>query len=214
MERTKYAGVYRRGRSLYTRTRLDSPVYGERMLVEKGRRYRQWDPRRSKLAAALLKGLKRYALRPDSRVLYLGAGAGTTVSHVADIASDGKIYAVEYAPLPFMKLLMLAKRMENVFPIMDDARYPERYEVFVGRVDIIYQDVAQRDQVRIFRRNWEFYGEAEVGYLFLKTSSVDVTKPPAEVMKMAVDELKPYRVVERLNLNPYEKNHYLLVVER
>jgi fibrillarin-like rRNA methylase len=68
--------------------------------------------------------------------------------------------------------------------------------------------------VRIFRRNWEFYGEAEVGYLFLKTSSVDVTKPPAEVMRMAVDELKPYRVVERLNLNPYEKNHYLLVVER
>ncbi len=44
-----------------------------------------WNPFRSKLAAAILGGIERIYIKPGSKVLYLGAASGTTVSHVADI---------------------------------------------------------------------------------------------------------------------------------
>ena len=44
-----------------------------------------WNPFRSKLAAAILGGMDKIHIKPGSKVLYLGAASGTTVSHVADI---------------------------------------------------------------------------------------------------------------------------------
>lgn len=47
--------------------------------------YRVWNPFRSKLAAAILGGIDQIHMPPGSKVLYLGAASGTTVSHVSDI---------------------------------------------------------------------------------------------------------------------------------
>ena len=47
-------------------------VYGEELIQEKDE-YRLWNPRRSKLAAALLNGLSNLSIEDDSKVLYLGA---------------------------------------------------------------------------------------------------------------------------------------------
>ena len=47
--------------------------------------YRVWNPFRSKLAAAILGGVDKIHIQPGTKVLYLGAASGTTVSHVADI---------------------------------------------------------------------------------------------------------------------------------
>ncbi len=47
--------------------------------------YRVWNPFRSKLAAAILGGVDQIYMPPGSKVLYLGAASGTTVSHVSDI---------------------------------------------------------------------------------------------------------------------------------
>lgn len=44
-----------------------------------------WNPFRSKLAAAILGGVDQIHMPPGSKVLYLGAASGTTVSHVADV---------------------------------------------------------------------------------------------------------------------------------
>jgi len=47
--------------------------------------YRVWNPFRSKLAAAILGGVDQVHIKPGTKVLYLGAASGTTVSHVSDI---------------------------------------------------------------------------------------------------------------------------------
>ena len=67
-------------------------VYDERLIQDGEEEYRIWNPRRSKLAAALLNGLEGLDLYNDSKVLYLGASTGTTVSHISDI-SLGKFVA-------------------------------------------------------------------------------------------------------------------------
>src|SRR5438094_6673783 len=71
-------------------------VYGEDIVRIGDREYRVWDPYRSKLAAAVLKGLSEVPIKPGNSVLYLGAASGTTASHVSDIVGEkGRVYCVE-----------------------------------------------------------------------------------------------------------------------
>ena len=50
--------------------------------------YRQWNPYRSKIGAAIVGGIPSIHFGPGSKVLYLGAATGTTCSHVADICGN------------------------------------------------------------------------------------------------------------------------------
>ncbi|XP_037235935.1 rRNA 2'-O-methyltransferase fibrillarin-like, partial [Falco rusticolus] len=93
VEPHRHEGVFIcRGRedALVTRNLVPGEsVYGEkRIAVEDGDtkvEYRAWNPFRSKLAAAILGGIDQIHIRPGTKVLYLGAASGTTVSHVSDI---------------------------------------------------------------------------------------------------------------------------------
>ena len=51
-----------------------------------------WNPFRSKLAAAILGGIDNIHMPPGSKVLYLGAASGTTVSHVSDIVGPVSVF--------------------------------------------------------------------------------------------------------------------------
>jgi rRNA 2'-O-methyltransferase fibrillarin len=79
-------------------------VYGEKRISVEGANegekieYRVWNPFRSKLAASVLAGVDNIHIKPGSRVLYLGAASGTSVSHVSDIVgAEGVVYAVEFS---------------------------------------------------------------------------------------------------------------------
>lgn len=50
-----------------------------------------WNPFRSKLAAGIVGGIENIYMKPGSKVLYLGAASGTTVSHVADLVGPVSI---------------------------------------------------------------------------------------------------------------------------
>src|SRR5574341_2582844 len=86
IERTYWIGHPLGERRLATESMAPgTSVYGEDRLNIKGREFRVWDPHRSKLAAAIVKGLESIPITLESKVLYLGAASGTTVSHVSDI---------------------------------------------------------------------------------------------------------------------------------
>lgn len=76
-------------------------VYGEkRISVEDGDKgkieYRVWNPFRSKLAACILGGVDGIHIAPGSKVLYLGAASGTSVSHVSDVVGPVSSKAFEF----------------------------------------------------------------------------------------------------------------------
>ena len=72
-------------------------VYGEkRISIDGGEdgvkiEYRVWNPFRSKLAAGVLGGMEHLFIEPGTKVLYLGAASGTSVSHVADIVGPVRL---------------------------------------------------------------------------------------------------------------------------
>ena len=193
-------------------------VYGED-LVKVGRaEYRIWDHYRSKPAAAMKKKLKAFPLKKGMVVLYLGAASGTTVSHFSDIVgSGGVIYGVDIAERVLRELIHHAELRGNIVPILADARLPEKYAAQVfGNVDLIFEDVASKDQVEILVRNADrFLAPGGCAMIAIKSQSIDVTKPPKEIYKECLEELeKHFDVVDKVELDPYEKMHMFVVLRK
>jgi fibrillarin-like pre-rRNA processing protein len=195
-------------------------VYGERLIHFKRVEYRVWDAFRSKLAAAILKGVKTVPITPGSRVLYLGAASGTTPSHVSDIVGEeGHVYCVEFASRSIRELVnnVAAYRL-NMSPFLEDARFPEKYAMFIsGKVNCVYCDVAQPEQAKILADNADgFLKPAGWVMLAVKAQSIDVTKDPAAVYKQEAKVLKKrgFNVKEIVRLEPYDKAHAMIVAQR
>ena len=149
-------------------------VYGEE-LIEEDVEYRIWNPRRSKLAAALLNGLENLDIEDTSKVLYLGASTGTTVSHISDIVTNGRIYAVEFSPTTAKKLVRLSRQRPNIAPILGDATKPKGYLNIVEKVDLVYCDVAQPTQSELFMKNMNLFAKDDcIGLLMIKARGLSV----------------------------------------
>ncbi|WP_456320922.1 fibrillarin-like rRNA/tRNA 2'-O-methyltransferase [Palaeococcus sp. (in: euryarchaeotes)] len=192
-------------------------VYGERVINWNKEEYRIWNPRRSKLGAAILKGLKNFPIKPGKSILYLGIASGTTASHVSDIVGwDGMIFGVEFSPRVLRELVPLVYERKNIIPILGDATKPEEYRALVSKVDVIFEDVAQPTQAKILVDNAKAYLKSGgYGMISIKSRSIDVTKPPEQVFNEVEKELGEYfEIVERISLEPYEKDHALIVVRK
>jgi fibrillarin-like pre-rRNA processing protein len=194
-------------------------VYGERLICHKGVEHRLWDPFRSKLAATILRNLKTVPIRPDHKVLYLGAASGTTASHISDIVEEkGHVYCVEFAPRAIRELVnnVCAFRL-NMSPILEDARFPERYAMFIsGKVDDVYCDIAQPEQAKILADNADlFLKKSGRTMLAVKAQSIDVTKEPSEIYKREVKVLenRGFNIEEVIHLEPYDKAHAMIVAQ-
>ena len=193
-------------------------VYGERLVKFKGVEYRIWDPYRSKLAAAILRGLETVPIQPNSKVLYLGAASGTTASHVSDMVGEmGHVFCVEFASRSIRELVNnVCAYRPNMSPILADARFPERYSTIVGKVDNIYCDIAQPEQAKVLADNADMY-LLKKGWIMLavKAQSIDVTKEPAQIYKQEVKTLqnRGFDVKETLYLEPYDKAHAMIIAQ-
>jgi fibrillarin-like pre-rRNA processing protein len=193
-------------------------VYGERLIKIGDLEYRLWDPFRSKLAGAILKKLKNLPVRPNSKVLYLGAASGTTASHVSDIVgNNGYVYCVEFAPRSIRDLIDNVCRFRgNMAPILADARFPSQYASMVENVDVIYCDIAQPEQAKILADNAKVFLQRN-GWTMLavKARSIDVTKEPSVVYEREIKVLKErgFAISEVIHLEPYDKDHAMIAAK-
>ena len=189
-------------------------VYDEQLINQNNIEYREWDPYGSKLAAAILNGCNNIFLRKDDVVLYLGSATGTTVSHVSDIVGkDGFVFAVDIAPRVMRDLIFNCEERENIAPILADANHIKELMERVSPADVIYQDIAQKDQVEIFLKNVNAFLKKD-GYalLAIKARSIDVTKNPKLIFKEVREQLeKELIIVDYRLLEPYQKDHCMFI---
>lgn len=206
--------IYVDGQKCLATPNLDkgNTVYGERLIQDNHKEFRQWDVYRSKLAAAIQKGMQNFPFRVGSRVLYLGASTGTTVSHISDIVgNEGIIFAVEPAVRVARELLEnVATQRYNIIPIVEDGRRPKSYYSIFGMVQSVYCDIAQPDQTDIAIENCRVYLEKEgVLLLVVKSRSIDVVKDPRVVIKEEAMKLESngFSIQQIIDLEPFDKDH-------
>ena len=182
-----------------------------------GNEYRFFDAKRSKLAASIVKEISQIGIKEGDTILYLGASHGYTPSFVSDIVGEnGFIYALDFAPRVVRDLVFVCEKRKNMAPIMGDANQPKTYKHRVTKVDIVYQDVAQRNQAEIFLKNCDmFLKSGGFGLLAVKSRSIDITKKPKEIYFAIRQELeKKMTVVDNRVLDPFEKDHCMFVCKK
>lgn len=216
MEKKGY-NLWKNGERLFTRNMVpDKKVYGEKTVEKDGEELREWEVSRSKLGAAIIKDMPTDFLEKDLKALYLGAASGTTTSHVSDLCPEGMVFAVEYSHRVIPQLLKNVSERENVAPVLGDARTPEEFSGIVDTVKFVFQDVAQPDQLKIFKKNCEkFLEEDGVGVLAVKARSVSSSEQPEKVFKKYEKKLEQdYEIVWSNSLEPYEKDHKVFMVKK
>ena len=190
-------------------------AYNEELLKIGGEEYRTWDPYRSKLAAALVKGFPDGVIQEGERVLYLGTSTGTTPSHVSDLIGErGLLIGVEFAPRVAREFIERVARVRgNVIPYVADAREPDAYST-IGRVDLVYCDIAQQDQTEIAIQNCRVHLRTGGSLmLVVKSRSIDVVREPKEIFREERKKLEEagFEVIQVVGLEPFEKDHAMIL---
>jgi fibrillarin-like pre-rRNA processing protein len=209
-------GIYKENGKILTENLTPGiKFYGEDIITVAGKEYRVWDPYRSKPAAAIKKGLKHFPIKPGDKILYLGIANGNTASFFSDIIGpDGIIYGVEISERSIRDLLDTAKRRKNIAPILGNARKPETYS-WIEKVDIVYQDVATRDQSDIIIRNANaFLKPSGYAIIAIKARSIDVIQKPKKIFTQEIQKLsQQFKIIEKVELDPYEQDHLFTVMQ-
>ena len=219
---TKLQGIYEtiKGKRKALLTINLSPgkkVYDESLIKEKGIEYRDWNPKKSKLAAAIIKGVSQIGIKPESTVLYLGCASGTTCSHVSDIVGkNGFVFAVDFAPRVMREMVFVCEQRSNIMPIMADANNTESFEKYITIVDTVFQDIAQKQQAEIFLKNCgKFLKKRGFGLLSVKARSIDVAKKPKLVFQEIREKLeKELVIVDYRTLEPFELDHCMFICKK
>jgi fibrillarin-like pre-rRNA processing protein len=212
-----FEGVFRINGKLATLNLVPGRrVYDEELVEHGGREYRMWNPYRSKLAAAMINGLKEMSIKRGSKVLYLGAATGTTSSHVSDIVGEGGlVYCIEIAERSMRELVELCEARPNMLPLLRDARDVDAYAGDVEECDVIYQDIAARDQSDILVRNSRLLKSKGMAYVAIKSQSIDVVKDPRDVYRAFLEEISgTFDVLEKIDIAPYSKMHMFAVLRK
>ena len=218
------SGFRKEGRALWTLNATPRrAVYGENLRRTSEGEWRRWDPNRSKLGAALIRTAEYPSdllPEPGSHVIYLGAGHGTTVSHLHDIVcgegnhQQGRILAVDLAPRCLRDLNHLARMRPGLVPLLCDARKHTMVAALQPRrVPWLFQDVAQASQVEIFiAASLRFLESGGDGLFSLKAASERWHEEGERSLFDKVSgiiEESELQLVQRIDLAGYEDNHML-----
>ena len=215
------------GRTIWTRNAVPkTSQYGESLRRFKGTEYRRWDPSRSKLGAGLSRARNtQYELLPEEgdTCLYLGAGHGTSLSHLHDHVcgegnqKQGRIIAVDLSPRCLRDLVHLSSIREGLVPVLGDARNFTRWGVMVStKVDWLLQDVSQAGQAEIFIKAVNrFLKPGGKALLSLKAASERFSEAgEKEVFRQVAQQLEEagLTIQEQIDLHGLEDNHCLYFV--
>ena len=207
-----------RGRSIFTKSILPGKTFfEERTIKEAGTEFREFDPRRSKLAAMIMKGCTNMGIRKGDVVLYLGISHGYTSSFVSDIIGpEGLIFGIDPAPRVIRDAVFLAEHRLNIIPLLADANHPETYADKISAADVVYQDIAQRNQSDIFIRNCQLYLKpGGYGLLAVKARSINIKKKSKQIFEEIRKELENiFIVIDYKILEPYEMDHCMIIVKK
>ena len=221
IEKTKYDGIYyiklNNKRLLATNNLTPSKnFFNERLFKIKNEEYREFDPSRSKLAAGIAKNISFLPIRQNQKILYLGASHGYTSSYISDlIGKNGIVFCLDFAHRVVRDLVLVCEERQNMIPILADANKPESYKNRITNVDLIYQDVAQRNQVEILFKNLIFLKDKGFSIIAIKSKSIDSTKRSEKIFVEVEEELKKkLKIIDKRRLDPFERDHMLFICQK
>ncbi len=220
IEKTQFTNVFliqNKRKNLVTENSTPGKRFFEEIIFkEDNKEYREFNPFRSKLAAAITKRISFIPIKEGDTILYLGASHGYTPSYISDIIKEkGNVFCLDFAPRVVRDLVLLCEERKNMIPLLANANKPDSYKERITQVDLIYQDVAQKNQVEILFKNLQFLKNKGYVLIAIKSRSIDVTKSPQRIYKEVEEKLKEkLKIIDRRELDPFQKDHCFFVCQK
>ncbi|MDC0526608.1 fibrillarin-like rRNA/tRNA 2'-O-methyltransferase [Euryarchaeota archaeon] len=179
--------------------------------IKENKNWITWNPYHSKLSAYILAKGMYWPFTKKSIVLYLGAAEGTTIRFLSNICYEGRIIGVDISPTSMAELLLLVEEKENIIPFLGDAQFPKHYRPHANSPDVIYQDIAQGNQLDIFIRNYNYF-KPKCGFLMLKSKSIRGNDN--EIIALYQKKMEThFKTVECINISKWAKGHRAYYVQ-
>ena len=121
----------------------------EKIVIVNNEEFLEWNPYKSKLAAAIRNGLQILPIIKNSKVVCINLPEESTILHISNIVgSGGSVFVIDVNKNKKSFLNKLVDTHENIIPIYDTIDELSFSSSITGKVDALYVDITEAEQIK------------------------------------------------------------------
>ena len=123
-------------------------THKEKIVIVNDEEFLEWNPYKSKLAAAIRNGLQILPIIKNSKVVCINPLEESTILHISNIVdSGGSVFVIDVNKNKKSFLNKLVDTHKNIIPIYDAADELSFSSSMTGKVDALYVDIPESEQI-------------------------------------------------------------------
>ena len=123
-------------------------THKEKIVIVNDEEFLEWNPYKSKLAAAIRNGLQILPIIKNSKVVCINPLEESTILHISNIVgSDGSVFVIDVNKNKKSFLNKLVNTHKNIIPIYDTVDELSSSSSITGKVDALYVDIPESEQI-------------------------------------------------------------------
>ena len=120
----------------------------EKIVIVNDEEFLEWNPYKSKLAAAIRNGLQILPIIKNSKVVCINPLEESTILHISNIVgSEGSVFVIDVDKNKKSFLNKLVNTHKNIIPIYDTVDELSFSSSITGKVDALYVDIPESEQI-------------------------------------------------------------------
>ena len=120
----------------------------EKIVIVNNEEFLEWNPYKSKLAAAIRSGLQILPIIKNSKVVCINPLEESTILHISNIVgSKGSVFVIDVDKNKKSFLNKLVNTHKNIIPIYDTVDELSFSSSITGKVDALYVDIPESEQI-------------------------------------------------------------------
>jgi len=208
-------------------------THKEKIVIVNDEEFLEWNPYKSKLAAAIRNGLQILPIIKNSKVVCINPLEDSTILHISNIVgSNGSVFVIDINKNKKSFLNKLVDTHKNIIPIYDTVDELSFSSSITGKVDALYVDLPESEQIEQIVRNYGSLLKNE-GFLMLvakKDSDAilenDIVGWMAEqraglnkIREITAKLKSQFEIIQEINLGinyamePYHKLHAFILAQ-
>ena len=205
----------------------------EKIVIVNNEEFLEWNPYKSKLAAAIRNGLQILPIIKNSKVVCINLLEESTILHISNIVgSNGSVFVIGVNKNKKSFLNKLVNTQKNIIPIYDTVDELSFSSSVTGKVDVLYVDIPESEQIEQIVRNYGSLLKNE-GFLMLvakKDSDAilenDIVGWMAEqraglnkIREITAKLKSQFEIIQEINLGinyetePFHKSHAFILAQ-
>ena len=123
-------------------------THKEKIVIVNDEEFLEWNPYKSKLAAAIRNGLQILPIIKNSKVVCINPLEESTILHISNIVgSKGSVFVIDVDKNKKSFLNKLVNTHKNIIPIYDTVDELSSSSSITGKVDVLYIDIPESEQI-------------------------------------------------------------------